>query len=87
MAIPNRFKIPVYTNHASGQAVVRLSGKDIYLGRYGTPVARERYDCLVQEWLAQGRRVPSASTTLTVNELIGPRQNRPEPLANPPSRK
>jgi len=32
--------IPQPTRHRSGQAVVRLNGRDIYLGRYGSPAAK-----------------------------------------------
>lgn len=47
---------PKYRKHrASGQAVVTLSGKDCYLGPYGTKAIRVEYDRLVGEWLAAGR--------------------------------
>ncbi|MFK8115618.1 MAG: hypothetical protein AB8B91_25700 [Rubripirellula sp.] len=49
---------PDYRLHATGQATVRLSGKDIYLGKYGTAASRAKYDEVVQEWLANGRRLP-----------------------------
>lgn len=68
--------VPAYARHrASGQAVVRLSGRDVYLGRHGTPESRQRYDRFVAEWLANGRQSPdpvSAPTDkgLTVDELI-----------------
>ena len=40
MARSRRPRIPKMQLHkASGQAVVRLGGRDIYLGRYGTPEA------------------------------------------------
>ncbi len=51
--------VPRYCKHrASGQAVVTLNGKDIYLGRYGSRVSRMEYDRLIAEWLAHGRRLP-----------------------------
>ena len=53
--------IPKPTRHRSGQAVVRLNGRDFYLGKFGTPAARGEYERLVAEWLANGRRVPSLS--------------------------
>jgi len=57
----------------SGQAVVSLSGKDHYLGRFGTPAATERYEELVAQWLSNGRR-PLApahpAPDLTVCELV-----------------
>ncbi len=55
-----RERLPAYCLHkASGQAVVRIDGKDIYLGKYGTPASRIRYDRVIAEWLANGRRFAS----------------------------
>jgi hypothetical protein len=49
-------KVPSDRLHKpTGQAVVRLDGRDHYLGRHGTPASREAYDRLVAEWLAAGR--------------------------------
>jgi integrase len=70
-----KYKIPSYCHHkASGQAIVTLSGKDYYLGDYGSPESRSRYEELVQKWLAHGRRMPGAiedpERPITVNELV-----------------
>lgn len=66
----------------SGQARVRLNGRDHYLGTYGSRASQERYDRLIAEWLASGRQplpagpVPAAGSGaaaaggLTVTELI-----------------
>ena len=60
---------PAYTKHrASGQAVVTLDGRDIYLGRHSSKASRVEYDRLIAEWLVAGRRHPAA-TDLTVAEL------------------
>lgn len=41
-------KVPAYSLHkASGKAVVRLDGKDHYLGPYGSPESHERYERLI----------------------------------------
>src|SRR5437868_4106199 len=71
---------PTYRLHkARNLAVVTLDGEDHYLGRYGSPERRERYDHLVAEWLARGRRPPveanpagppPADAGPSVNELI-----------------
>jgi integrase len=64
---------PSYCLHkGSGQAVVRIDGKDHYLGKYGTAESQQEYDRLIAEWLAAGRRLPAASPGdgLTINELI-----------------
>jgi len=52
--------IPGMTLHkATGQGRVRLSGRDFYLGEYGTDAATEAYHRLVGEWLAKGRSLPN----------------------------
>ena len=44
---------PRYCHHkATGQAVVRLSGHDYYLGKYGTPDSHEAYARKIAEWKA-----------------------------------
>ena len=43
-------KYPGYVLHkASGKAVVRIKGKDYYLGRYGSPESKEKYHRLIAE--------------------------------------
>lgn len=57
-------KIPSYRLHrASGQAIVTLSGKDIYLGRHDTPASHRKYEQVVSEWLANHRQPPASSKT------------------------
>jgi len=69
-AKPQR-RIPSYRLHKpTSQAVVTLNGKDVYLGNHGTPMSRERYDRLIAQWLANGRKRPvEANSELTVMEL------------------
>jgi len=58
--------------------VVRLNGRDFYLGEYGSVASREKYDQLVAQWLANGRQLPSASAgdqsqdcpPISVNEVL-----------------
>lgn len=48
--------MPSYREHKpSGQAVVTLSGKDVYLGPFGSRESRSRYDTEIASWLARGR--------------------------------
>jgi len=61
--------IPRSIKHSSGQAVVRLSGRDHYLGKWGSPQAQANYEKLIGEWLAHGRQLP-ASDYLSVSEVI-----------------
>ena len=54
-----KFKIPSYRLHkASGQAVVTLNGKDVYLGPHGTPESKAGYDRVIEEWLASHKQLP-----------------------------
>jgi hypothetical protein len=50
-------QVPSYRRHKqSGQGIVTLSGKDHLLGTYGTKASRAKYDQLIGEWIANGRR-------------------------------
>ena len=47
-------KVPSYTRHkASGRAVVRLHGRDHYLGPDGGPESHERYARLIAQVVGQ----------------------------------
>tara|TARA_R110002072_G_C7974418_1_gene535198 strand:- start:9969 stop:11216 length:1248 start_codon:yes stop_codon:yes gene_type:complete len=62
-----RQKKPGYWSHKpSGQAYVRIDGKDHYLGPYGSPESRDRYDEIVREWTINQS---ADGVTLTVDEL------------------
>jgi integrase len=76
-----RSRTPSYRKHrASGQAVVTLSGRDHYLGKFGTADSRSAYDRVVSEWLEAGRRPlasvrsstrgDGAGTDFTVAEVV-----------------
>ena len=48
--------VPKYSLHkASGQAVIRLNGRDIYLGAYNSKESKTNYRRLIAEWSEQGR--------------------------------
>jgi len=72
--VPRRksdFRVPSYRRHKpSGQAVVTLNGRDIYLGKWGTKASRAEYDRLIGEWLAGGRSLPNADDGVSVSELV-----------------
>ena len=56
--MPTKRKPSYLLHKPTGQARVRIDGKDIYLGEYGTPESRDRYDDLMTEWFArQGRAI------------------------------
>ena len=50
---------PKYRHHrGTGQAFVRLDGRDVYLGRYDSDQSRAEYARLIAAWLANKRRMP-----------------------------
>ncbi len=49
---------PAYQYHLSGQAKVRLGGRDFYLGKHGTPESYAKYHTLVGEYIANGMEPP-----------------------------
>ena len=72
-------KTPSYRLHkGSGQAVVTLSGKDIYLGVHGSDESHAEYKRVIAEWLQNTKIAPAASRTgmnpeseiSDINELI-----------------
>ena len=65
MARP-RNKIPSYLPHpASGQARVRVNGRDIYLGPFGSPESKQEYACFIAENFGNGQ---SAAITVAPGE-------------------
>lgn len=69
-----RRRMPKYRLHKpSGQAVVTLSGRDFYLGRFESRASREEYDRRIAEWLANGRRLQPEHEdrpAISMNELL-----------------
>lgn len=59
--MPNRpQKVPSYRLHKpTKQAVVRLDGRDVYLGQHGSDASQEKYRRVVAEWLATAGHRPS----------------------------
>src|SRR4051812_13094950 len=78
MTICTPSRLPKYRHYKPKDlAVVRIDGKDHYLGKYDSPESRERYRRLMAEWLAAGPAFRSSEDAasdsrdgLTVNELI-----------------
>jgi len=80
-----RKRTPTYRLHKqSGQAVVTLrdtvtgKARDVLLGPYDTDESRQRYDAVIAEWLAAGRRLQGQpqqappSGGMIVAEVIAP---------------
>jgi len=77
MSDSTRIRIPKYRLHKpTGLAVVRLSGRDVYLGPYGSPESKAKYEAAVADWLKGDRKPPARpnrtkpTVDLVVDELI-----------------
>ena len=65
--MPQKRKPSYLLHKPTGQARVRLDGKDIYLGEYGSPESRERYEQLVADWFV--RSEDAVLVSMTVDDL------------------
>lgn len=69
-------KVPSYRHQKSrGLAVVRIDGKDYYLGPWQSEESKLKYDALIKQWLANGRTLAEPSRdrlmkTISVAEVI-----------------
>jgi integrase len=65
--MPRPVSKPAYFRHKpSGQARVRIDGKDHYLGLIDSPASWTRYEALIEDW---ARRKTVDRSTLTIDEL------------------
>ena len=74
MARPKN-SVPTYSHHKpSGQARVRMDGRDVYLGRYGSEESRREYARIVAEFgnSPVPARVGAAIRDVSVNEALVP---------------
>jgi integrase len=66
-------QIPRYCRHEpTGQAYVRFEGRQFYLGRWSRAASapsKEKYDRLIAEWMAAGRRMPVPAHPITIAEV------------------
>ena len=54
--------IPKYRHYKPKDlAVVRIDGRDYYLGKFGSPESHEKYHRLLAEWRARGKLTPPAA--------------------------
>ena len=71
-----RERQPSYRHHkARNCAVVRLNGKDHYLGAYDSPESHEKYARLIAQWKVNGKDLeiaPQSSKNwdLTINDIL-----------------
>lgn len=57
---------------ASGQGIVTLGGRMVYLGKYGSEASRDEYERVIGEWLAKGQYLDGVESTdlFSVDDLI-----------------
>jgi hypothetical protein len=76
MPSPTPSRLPKYRRYKPKDlAVVRIDGRDIYLGRYDSPESHEKYRRVLAEWLADAPSAPpwtagKITGAVTINELI-----------------
>ncbi len=67
--MPRASRVPSYCCHkASGQAVVRIDGRDHYLGAYGGRESHEHYARLIAEWTLNEPKQAVRAPTLMARE-------------------
>ena len=70
MPKPTTPRVPSYRRHKpTGQAVVTINGRDIYLGKWNSAESKAEYDRLIAEFLANGRRLQSDADATVVEVL------------------
>lgn len=63
--------VPAYRRHkATGQAVVTLNGRDIYLGAFGTPSSKWAYLRALRRWLGKSSPDDKKSSALKIDDLL-----------------
>ncbi len=63
-------KIPKLSRHKTGQARVRIKGKDHYLGTYGSPEAEQRYRQLIARLVSGQTAAEPATDHATVRDVV-----------------
>ena len=65
-------RIPSYRRQRpTGQAVVTLGGRDIYLGKLNSASSRADYNRVIAEWTASNGTLPQRQASdLTIVELV-----------------
>jgi hypothetical protein len=74
--VPRTKGIPAYGLHKpTGQARVRINGKDVYLGPHGSEELKRKYEQIVRKLITDRTRDEmrarvEISSDLTINELV-----------------
>lgn len=65
-------RVPKYSHHkATGQAYVKLGGKFVYLGKYGSEESRRKYEETIGAWLTNGRKPPTLRSAERAGITVG----------------
>ena len=68
--MPTR-RIPSYRHQKSRNlAVVRIDGKDVYLGEYDSAESHAKYERVIAEWLRQNQPIFESVANITICELM-----------------
>ncbi len=63
-------RVPSYRRHkATGQAVVTVAGRDIYLGKYNTAASRAEYKRIIAEWTAHDGTAKSTGVLVAADQI------------------
>ena len=83
MARP-RAKAPALSYHISGQSIVRIAGRDFYLGKHDSPESIARYAVLISIYQAGGLILPEHFDIGVTDERVAMllSQARPEAMAS-----
>jgi hypothetical protein len=66
-----RKQLPKYCLHkATNRAFVRIGGKTLYLGKYGSEASRQEYGRIICEFTANGRQPFQDSDEILIENLI-----------------
>jgi hypothetical protein len=74
--VPRTKGIPAYCLHKpTGQARVRIDGKDVYLGPHGSEESKQKYERIVRKLITdraalEVRARVEIASDLTINELV-----------------
>ncbi|MGL5097566.1 MAG: hypothetical protein ACRDD1_18410, partial [Planctomycetia bacterium] len=69
--MPRRAKVnpPSYLRHSTGQAFVRIDGRNVYLGLFGSPERMDAYRIAVDRWRIDREKSELKSQTITNVQL------------------
>jgi len=55
---------------SSGHGYARIDGNQVFLGKFGTPECRAKYERAIAEWLARDKRQAAVPASCSVSEVV-----------------